>query len=485
MSHAFEEVIITDDGEEMRLNEEGGGMLNMENEKRMRREIANSNERRRMQSINAGFQSLRSLLPHHEVQDNGYGVKSVKHFENSSATRRAEITFSVARVRRNMRNGRYSKRIGVIGYVYAATVLEYLVTELLELAGNEAIRDKHARITPRNIMFAIRKDEEFLHLMDKVTIPDAGVVPNVHPALLNKAKNIRYPLVFLELSYFSPKCKICKKKCPELSECSTFKSFNLKQKWDAVNNNKLCRKCLRSHNGYCRLTKECGVDGCLFKHHPTLHNDQKQQKTNSNPKQNSNATNASVVSNNFHGTSMPNILFRIVPVTLYNNNKAIKTLAYIDEGSSGTLLEEELASELNIIGNPERLCLLWTNNVHRIEENSSRMNLVISGQDDFNVRYKMKGVRSVKFLGLPAQTINQSELVKRFCYLEGIPLINYENEKPRILIGLPHANLCTQLITIEGNEHQPIASKSRIGWSLHGPTREQQFHYVQSTHPKK
>lgn len=32
----------------------------------MRREIANSNERRRMQSINNGFQSLRSLLPHHE-----------------------------------------------------------------------------------------------------------------------------------------------------------------------------------------------------------------------------------------------------------------------------------------------------------------------------------------------------------------------------------------------------------------------------------
>lgn len=36
----------------------------MENEKKMRREIANSNERRRMQSINAGFQSLKSLIPH-------------------------------------------------------------------------------------------------------------------------------------------------------------------------------------------------------------------------------------------------------------------------------------------------------------------------------------------------------------------------------------------------------------------------------------
>lgn len=52
--------MITDGGEERQIP------INMENEKRMRREIANSNERRRMQSINAGFQSLRSLLPHHE-----------------------------------------------------------------------------------------------------------------------------------------------------------------------------------------------------------------------------------------------------------------------------------------------------------------------------------------------------------------------------------------------------------------------------------
>jgi transcription factor AP-4 len=42
---------------------EGEGM---EQEKRMRREIANSNERRRMQSINAGFAGLRNLLPNHE-----------------------------------------------------------------------------------------------------------------------------------------------------------------------------------------------------------------------------------------------------------------------------------------------------------------------------------------------------------------------------------------------------------------------------------
>lgn len=44
----------------------GGTGEGMDQERRIRREIANSNERRRMQSINAGFQSLRTLLPHHE-----------------------------------------------------------------------------------------------------------------------------------------------------------------------------------------------------------------------------------------------------------------------------------------------------------------------------------------------------------------------------------------------------------------------------------
>ncbi|RWS29663.1 transcription factor AP-4-like protein [Leptotrombidium deliense] len=38
----------------------------LEQEKKIRREIANSNERRRMQSINAGFNSLRTMLPKHD-----------------------------------------------------------------------------------------------------------------------------------------------------------------------------------------------------------------------------------------------------------------------------------------------------------------------------------------------------------------------------------------------------------------------------------
>lgn len=51
-------------------------------ERRIRREIANSNERRRMQSINAGFQSLKTLIPHSD----GEKLSKVSHFFHKYAT---------------------------------------------------------------------------------------------------------------------------------------------------------------------------------------------------------------------------------------------------------------------------------------------------------------------------------------------------------------------------------------------------------------
>ena len=44
--------------------------------------------------------------------------------------------------------------------IYLAAVLEYLTAEVLEMAGEIAIRGKKARITPRHVMLAIRSDEE-------------------------------------------------------------------------------------------------------------------------------------------------------------------------------------------------------------------------------------------------------------------------------------------------------------------------------------
>lgn len=56
--------LIQETGKSSGGQQKRGGLV--VDDKKMRRQIANSNERRRMQSINAGFQSLRNQLPHHE-----------------------------------------------------------------------------------------------------------------------------------------------------------------------------------------------------------------------------------------------------------------------------------------------------------------------------------------------------------------------------------------------------------------------------------
>ena len=116
------------------------------------------------------------------------GGKKGKKRESKSS--RAGLQFPVGRIIRYLRKGRYSKRLGPTAAVYQAAVLEYLTAEILELAGNAARDNKKTRITPRHLCLAIRNDEELNKMFENVTIPQGGVLPNIHSVLVPKKKEI-------------------------------------------------------------------------------------------------------------------------------------------------------------------------------------------------------------------------------------------------------------------------------------------------------
>ncbi|XBI41961.1 hypothetical protein VPH35_126360 [Triticum aestivum] len=99
---------------------------------------------------------------------------------------KAGIKFPISRVGRYLRQGRYARRVAALAPVFLAAVLEYLVAEVLEMAGNAAKDNKKKLITPRHLLLAIRNDNEFSRLLAGVTIAQAGVVPYINPVLLPK-----------------------------------------------------------------------------------------------------------------------------------------------------------------------------------------------------------------------------------------------------------------------------------------------------------
>jgi histone H2A len=101
---------------------------------------------------------------------------------------RAGLTFPVGRITRYLRKTRYSKRVSPGAGIFCSAVLEYLMAEVVELAGNACADNKRKTISPRHLMLAVRNDEELSQLFASAVIPGSGVLPNVHSVLLPKAK---------------------------------------------------------------------------------------------------------------------------------------------------------------------------------------------------------------------------------------------------------------------------------------------------------
>ncbi|XP_062713890.1 uncharacterized protein LOC134290723 [Aedes albopictus] len=249
-------------------------------------------------------------------------------------------------------------------------------------------------------------------------------------------------------------CWACGRTGHRVADCHQFKAADLDKRWKLVHEKGLCRTCLNSH-GKWPSWNGCGIEGCRQKHHNLLHS----------PAQSPEHLGVSANHVSSGGLKWP--LFRIVPVVLSSNNNSQTIFAFIDEGSSYTLVEESVASQLGIKGRPEPLTLQWTGNVKRHEPKSQRIQSNICGKG-CNAQYKLADARTVSRLVLPSQTLKYGSLAQRFPHLRGLPLQDYELVQPKLLIGLDNLRLCVPLKLREGGPTDPIGAKCRLGWSIYG-----------------
>lgn len=106
-----------------------------------------------------------------------------------------DLIFPVRRLRQHLRKRitlgtRKTTKVGKVGTesaIFTTAVVEYLVAEVLELAGECAVQMKKKRIVPRHLMAAIKMDDELATFLPKgATFSQAGVMPKAIPAFLAK-----------------------------------------------------------------------------------------------------------------------------------------------------------------------------------------------------------------------------------------------------------------------------------------------------------
>lgn len=109
--------------------------------------------------------------------------KGVEKKKSMSKQAKAGLTMPVSRINRTMKAISKTKRIGGSAPIYMSAVLEYIVAEILELAGNHTQNSKRKRVTPEDVILSIRSDEELSKLCGSIAVYTGDKLTGVGDAL--------------------------------------------------------------------------------------------------------------------------------------------------------------------------------------------------------------------------------------------------------------------------------------------------------------
>ena len=266
-------------------------------------------------------------------------------------------------------------------------------------------------------------------------------------------------------------CKICQQP-HAIWQCEEFKKMPVSSRWEIAKEKRLCFRCLGyGHSGQeCRRSRTCGIDNCKATHNRLLHGTEK--KTEESPGktalESENETEKQVTKKTYMTKVKETAFmsFRTVPVFLTNGSKRIRINALLDEASTQTYLNEDVAQELGLSGELEEVTVNVLNG-NEAKLNTMRVSCGLVSLDN-EIKQEISAWTTRKVTG-GMTCINWQEKKHLWKHLRGInfPMIG-RNETVDMLIGIDHADLIYSIREVRGDFGEPIARLTPLGWTCIG-----------------
>ena len=295
-------------------------------------------------------------------------------------------------------------------------------------------------------------------------------------------------------------CRACRGQ-HAIWRCRKFAQKPLTERWDIARRSQLCYRCLGDgHYGkLCPTSRMCGKNGCQESHHRLLHQrdrrvepSEKGTRDQTEPKridsdQTEHSSGGCTLSEDetdslTEGKEPPNaqqitmvtqnssksdlIARRTVPVILKNGERSLKVNALLDEASTKTYLNTDVAAELGLHGRTEEV----------------RVNVLNGQTETFEtqpVSFELLSIDRKVNMSVTAYTANRvtgdmsvihwNEYTAQWPYLRRVDF-PVPAEKPivDILIGLDCLDLHCAIAEVSGLPGEPVARLTPLGWTCIG-----------------
>ncbi|XP_063541585.1 uncharacterized protein LOC134750352 [Cydia strobilella] len=160
----------------------------------------------------------------------------------------------------------------------------------------------------------------------------------------------------------------------------------------------------------------------------------------------------------------PRPLLKIVAVTVSGPLGSVNAYAMLDDGATGSFIEQDIAAQIGACGPQRRMRLDCVGGLGK-DTYVQYVDFHIKGRRGKDTYYISKA-RAMKGLGLATQTPDRSSVLK-FSHLSDIAdEFCYGNIQPSIIVGLDNWHLTIPRAIREGSRAEPVAINTALGWVL-------------------